>query len=443
MPMAGSTGEKNNKRSDIRKKMPRSEALKKMGAVAAGIPFLKSAANSGKDKTAYIDRATEKALKNPLLSKVISELEYLTPADKFIVQRRGNPVLTEIPAEKLASIGLTPETWKLEIIADPESNSEIGNPLTMQDGNAITWDDLMKMAEKHSVRYLHALTCTNSAKLYGMGLWEGVPLRDVFWKTDPKQNIRRIYFYGYHNDDPKQIFRASVPVSRILETAPGELPVILCYKLNGKYLSHAIGGPVRMFVPGLYSNRSIKWLQKIVVTNSFHANDTYAEANNDVEGPVKTCARFIKTPEKVTTGKQFAFTGFAQVGSSGLNKVQFSILPAGKLHENDPYLTRVEWHDAIILPPPEIWGSDLPGGMPYDVMQIDPVSGKPLTWPVTNAIVHWAALAQVDNQGEFEIRCRTIDANGIAQPMPRPFGRSGYNRIEIAIIKSEPQDLPE
>jgi hypothetical protein len=416
--------------------MSRSEALKKMGAVAAGIPLLNGTIGESADFD-FLSSASKKALKDPLLSEAISKLEYLTPADRFIVQRRGNPVLTELPEEKLSSFGLTRETWKLEIIADPESNSEIGNPLMIQNGNALTWEELMKLAENHSVRYLHALTCTNSPKLYGMGLWEGVPLRIVLWKTEPKQNIRRIYFHGYHNNDPKQVFRGSLPVSRVLEEAPGELPVILCYKLNGKYISHANGGPVRMFVPGFYSNRSIKWLQKIVITNSFHANDTYAEANNDVEGPVKTCARFITVPDKVSKGQKFAITGFAQVGSSGLNKVQYWIHPSGKLPEDDPYFKNGDWRDAIILPPPENWGSDLPGGKLPEVIQMDPQSGKPYTWPIINTIVHWAAMVALDSPGEFEIRCRTIDANGIAQPMPRPFGRSGYNRIDVARLNSE------
>jgi hypothetical protein len=375
---------------------------------------------------------------DPVLKKAISELEYLTPADRFIVQRRGNPVLPEIPEEKLSAIGLTRETWKLEIIADPESNPELGNPLTQEKGNAFTWDHLMKLAETKSVRYLHVLSCTNSAKLYGMGLWEGVPLRDVFWMTEPKQNIRRIYFYGYHNDDESQIFRSSLHISRVLEEAPGELPVILCYKLNGKWISHANGGPVRLFVPGYYGNRSIKWLQRIVATNSFHANDTYAEGNNDVEGPIKTCAKFIKVPEKVKTGESFAVTGLAQVGIQGLQKVQYWLRPAGQpLPENDVYFNSGDWNDALILPPPSRWGSDLPDGKLPPVIQFDSISGKPISWPVTNTIVHWAALEKVDSPGEYEMRCRTIDANGMAQPMPRPFGRSGINRIEVAKFFSE------
>lgn len=417
-------------------KMSRSEAILKMGAVAGGIPFMNGV---DRDNPGYVpDRATEKALKNPVLAKAIAELEYLTPADKFIVQRRGTPVLTEIPADKLASIGLTRETWKLEIIPDPESNSEIGNPLTIGKGNALGWDDLMKIAENHSVRFLHALTCTNSPRLYGMGVWEGVPLREVFWKTEPKQNIRRIFFNGYHNNDPKQVFYGSLPISRVLEEAPGELPVILCYKLNGKYLSHAIGGPVRLFVPGFYSNRSIKWLQKIIVTNSYHANDTYAESNNDVEGPVKSYSKFIQVPEKVKPSTGFAITGYAQVGSSGISKIQYLIRRTDQVTEDDPDGNKGDWRDAIILPPPARWGSDLPGGRLPEVLQIDPETNQPYTWPITNTIVHWAALAEVAAAGEYELRCRTIDLNGIAQPMPRPFGRSGFNRIDVRKLRSDP-----
>ena len=414
--------------------MSREEALQKMSAVAAGFTFMNGALNV--IKSPDLNRRPETILEIPFLAKAVSELEYLTPADKFIVQRRGNPVLSEIPNEKLASIGLTPETWKLEIVTDAESNSEIENPMTIEKGNAFTWGDLMNMAEKHSVRYLHALTCTNSPKLYGMGLWEGVPLRDILWKANPKQNIRRAFFHGFHNNDERQIFRASLQVSRILEEASEELPVILAYKLNGKEISHANGGPVRLFVPGYYSNRSIKWIQKITVTNSFHANDTYAEANNDVEGPIKTCARFIKAPGEVKRGTSFAITGYAQVGSSGLGKVQYLILPSGKLPEEDPCLSHSDWQDAIFLPPPANWGRDLPDGKLPDTLQTDPQTGKPLRWPLINTIVHWACVTRIDTEGDFEIRCRTIDSNGIPQPMPRPFGRSGYNRIDVVKIKS-------
>ena len=136
----------------------------------------------------------DQVLADPVLAAAVSELEYLTPAAKFKVQRRGKPTLTELPPEKLPSIGLTPETWKLEVLPDPESDSEMGNPLSKAKGNPLDWAGLMKLAEKHSVRFLHLLTCTNNPRPYGMGFWEGVPLREILWLTEPKQNIRRVVY---------------------------------------------------------------------------------------------------------------------------------------------------------------------------------------------------------------------------------------------------------
>ncbi len=118
--------------------MSRGKALQAIGAMAAGVPFIKRAIDDLSMPGIWSDQ--DRRLNDPVLARAINELEYLTPADKFIVQRRGTPVLTEIPAEKLPAIGLTRETWKMEIIPDPESNSELGNPLTKERGTAIDWE---------------------------------------------------------------------------------------------------------------------------------------------------------------------------------------------------------------------------------------------------------------------------------------------------------------
>ena len=151
-------------------------------------------------------------------------------------------------------------------------------------------------------------------ELYGMGLWEGVPLRDTHMDggTEAKHQT---YFLLRLPQRRSQTTLSGIPAHQQGSGgSPGELPVILCYKLNGQWLSQANGGPVRLIVPGLYGNRSIKWLQRIMITNRHQANDTYAEGNNDVESPIKTCARFINTPDKVRAGQKFALTGLAQVG---------------------------------------------------------------------------------------------------------------------------------
>jgi len=94
------------------------------------------------------------------------------------------------------------------------------------------------------------------------------------------------------------------------------------------------------------------------------------------------------------------------------------------------------------------WGGNLPDGpplrgkLPSIPRQFD-AAGKPLRWPIPNTIVHWAALLKAPRPlapqgGKYDLRCRTIDDNGIAQPMPRPFTKSGHNAIQkVQIVVEE------
>jgi DMSO/TMAO reductase YedYZ molybdopterin-dependent catalytic subunit len=376
---------------------------------------------------------------NALLAEAISKLEYLTREENFSNAGRGDPPPHTLGAQKLREVGLVPETWQLEVLPDPESNAEVEQPLSKASGTTLDWAGLMKLAETCAVRFMSVMTCTNSKAPFGMGLWEGVPLRDVVWLAKPTANVRRVFYYGYHNDDPKQRFQSSLPIDRVLEDPPGENPVILCYKLNNQWLTPKRGAPVRMIVPDGYGNKSVKWLQRIILTNNPQANDTYATWNNDTVSHIKTCARFIHTPEKVKAGQAVPITGLAQVGMSGLKKVQYWLIPEGQpLADNDPYFAKAQWQDADILPPPEHWGGNLPEDkLPPIPRQFDTGTGKPLRWPIPNTIVHWAALLKAPVPGKYDLRCRTIDANGITQPMPRPFPKSGHNAIQKVQIVVE------
>ena len=374
------------------------------------------------------------------LKEAIAELEYLTPPDRFRMAGRGKPPPHTLPPEKRREVGLARETWQLEVVPDPESNADVQAPLSKEAGTALDWKGLMQLAQTHAVRFMQVMTCTNVPPPMGMGLWEGVPLRDVIWLARPTRNVRRVFYYGYHNDDPKQRFQSSLAIGRVLEDPPGEHPVILCYKLNGQWLTPKGGAPVRMIVPNAYGNKSVKWLQRIVLTNDPKANDTYAEWNNDTESAVKTCARFIHTPKTVKAGRAAAVTGVAQVGISGLSKVQVWLHPEGRaLPKDDPYFTKADWKDAQVLPPPDDWGGDLPDGkLPPVPRQFDPDTGQPRAWPMHNTIVHWATLLEGLRPGRYDLRCRTIDSGGAAQPMPRPFQKSGQNAIQKVSLVVEP-----
>jgi hypothetical protein len=168
------------------------------------------------------------------------------------------------------------------------------------------------------------MTCLNIGCPLGCGIWEGVPLRDVLWLTQPEADLRRVFYYGFHNDDPQQLFRSSLPASRLLEDPFDLPPVILCYKLNGQWLTPERGGPVRVVVP-----------------------EAYADGNNDIDSPLKSFAATLNPPAEAKAGEPIALTGYAQVGISGLSKVQVWLHnDANELPTSDKYFVTAPWVDA-------------------------------------------------------------------------------------------------
>src|SRR5438132_11921874 len=56
----------------------------------------------------------------PELAKALETLEsYFTPQEKFRDVSRGKPLPHSLPAAKKREVGLTRDTWKLEVVSDP------------------------------------------------------------------------------------------------------------------------------------------------------------------------------------------------------------------------------------------------------------------------------------------------------------------------------------
>ena len=366
------------------------------------------------------------------LQKAIEQLEsWLTPAEDFRDVSRGRPVPHTLSEEERAKVGLTRDTWRLEVLGDPENPTLMKNPLTREKGTEFNFEDLMRLAETKAVRFAKVMTCLNIGCPLGTGIWEGVPLRELLWLTQPAADLRRVFYYGFHNGDPKQRFQSSLSASRVLEDPFDLPPVILCYKLNGEWLSPERGGPVRVVVPEAYGFKSVKWLTTVMLTNLFHANDTYANGNNDVDSPLKTFSATLSHPDPLPTNEPFAMTGYAQVGVSGLDKVQVWLQPADReWPKDDPYFLTAPWIDAQILGPPKQWGGDIADGrIPADTLGFDE-EGRPQDWPLQLAKVHWAVLHPEVPAGNYILRSRTIDTKQQPQPLPRPFQKSGHSALE-------------
>ncbi|HUP80041.1 MAG TPA: molybdopterin-dependent oxidoreductase [Pirellula sp.] len=359
---------------------------------------------------------------------------YFTPSEDFRDVSRGKPLPHSLAEDKKHEVGLTRDTWKLEVISDPDYPATLDKQLTKSDGSSLDFETLLKLGERHAVRFPKVMTCLNVGCPLGMGLWEGVPLREVIWLTQPRENIRRVFYYGYHNNDPKQMFRSSLPIGRVLEDPYDLPPVILCYKLNGQFLDSERGGPVRIVVPEAYGFKSIKWLSHVVLTNLAHANDTYAEQNNDVDSSLKTFAATLSVPRQGKPGEPIPVSGYAQVGISGLTKVQVSMESNTVSHQAiDSDFTQLAWRDAELLPAPTLWSGLSENRVPANTHGFDD-KRLPKSWPLRFTNAHWAAVIPGVPEGEYTFRSRTIDEKGNAQPLPRPFRKSGHAAIESIVV---------
>src|SRR5438046_2066801 len=102
----------------------------------------------------------------------------------------------------------------------------------------------------------------------GTAEWTGVPLSTLLDRAGIKQTGREIILEGADGgrlEDPKAPpgelkFARSIPLAKAKD-------VLLAYKMNDADLPPENGFPLRAIVPAWYAMASIKWLQRITVTD--------------------------------------------------------------------------------------------------------------------------------------------------------------------------------
>ena len=104
----------------------------------------------------------------------------------------------------------------------------------------------------------------------GTAEWTGIPLGVVLDRAGVKSSAREVILEGADQgelEDPKAP-RGSVRFARSIPLTKAKNDVLLVYKMNGIDLPPEHGFPVRAIVPGWFAVASIKWLQRIIVSDS-------------------------------------------------------------------------------------------------------------------------------------------------------------------------------
>jgi DMSO/TMAO reductase YedYZ molybdopterin-dependent catalytic subunit len=103
----------------------------------------------------------------------------------------------------------------------------------------------------------------------GNAEWAGVPLAALLNRAEPKRGALEVILEGADNGEIAENkapagaiqFARSIPLAKALDD------ILLAYRMNGEELLPEHGFPLRAIVPGWYAMASVKWLQRIIVTD--------------------------------------------------------------------------------------------------------------------------------------------------------------------------------
>jgi DMSO/TMAO reductase YedYZ molybdopterin-dependent catalytic subunit len=253
--------------------------------------------------------------------------------DGFITLTKSFYVRTHFPIPKIDR-----NKWRLRIEGEVERPFEIN------------YGELIKLeSEKLPV----TLECAGNNRSFleskvegvqwGLGAvgnaeWTGVPLSILLDRAGVKSTAREIILEGADRgkpEDPKSPpgemnFARSIPMKKASD-------VLLVYKMNDVDLPAENGFPVRAIVPGWYAVASIKWLQRIIVTdkpfNGYYQTLDYsfwkregelAELMPLREMQIKAEIAWPSEGEIVSTNSNIRVHGAAWTGSGEISKVELS-----------------------------------------------------------------------------------------------------------------------
>jgi DMSO/TMAO reductase YedYZ molybdopterin-dependent catalytic subunit len=182
---------------------------------------------------------------------------FITPTDLFYV--RGHfPIPT-----------VDHRTWRLRV------EGEVEKPF------ALNYAELLKL-EARTVPVTLECAGNNRDRLepkvagvqWGLGAvgnaeWTGVPLAALLDRAGVKPTAREVVLEGADEgplEDPKAP-RGNVRFARSIPLEKARADALLAYKMNGTDLPPEHGFPLRAIVPGWFAVASIKWLQRIIITD--------------------------------------------------------------------------------------------------------------------------------------------------------------------------------
>ena len=218
----------------------------------------------------------------PIDNRKVSRIAF--PEKKPLLTYSDRPPLLETPRE-VFSKAITPNDeffvrWHLPEIPtyiDTETYTLNINGLVNQE-ISLTLKDLKENFEQ--VEVTAVLQCGGNSRsafkpqaggiqwgsgAMGCAAWKGVRLRDILNRAGLQKEAHWIGFNGKDN----AAYYESPSFIRELEISELDDHVIVAYEMNGEDLPYLNGFPLRLVIPGYYSDSWVKMLSNVTVTKEY------------------------------------------------------------------------------------------------------------------------------------------------------------------------------
>lgn len=232
----------------------------------------------------------------------------LTPNDKFYQVTKN-----------LVDPDAVRDVWRLDLTGNVE------------EPRVYTYAELAALPAVEQETTLQCISYGVGSGLISNARWKGVPLPTLLAAAKPKSDTVSVLFHAADG------FFETFPFSKAIE-----MTTLVAWEMNGEPLPQRHGFPVRVIVPGVYGERSAKWVTRLEflaasdprLTINRHGIEGVGFYTEQGWGPniyVPTTSRFdapqvdgdhFATPFKL--GQPAELRGIAFGGDKGISKVELS-----------------------------------------------------------------------------------------------------------------------
>jgi DMSO/TMAO reductase YedYZ molybdopterin-dependent catalytic subunit len=285
----------------------------------------------------------------------------------------------------ITSYGGTPQvdasSWRLRI------GGLVENPLEL------SYDDIKKLPPINETLTLECISNPPNGSAISNAQWVGAKLHPLLERA--KVRPQAVYA-AMHGADG---YYTGVPVDELMRKEN-----FLPYMMNGVALPAEHGYPLRLFIPGKYGMKQPKWITKIeLVDREFigyweargWSNSAWRKINSGFFYPRAPSGFFNLLSSKTRIKAPLDIVGWALAGPSGVRGVEVST-DGG-----------TAWHHAELVE-----------------------NRSPYVWTV------WKYHFAPQRTGEYEVRVRATDGDGVVQPVrdqQSGSGMSGQPRLGLDV----------